>query len=110
MDELHAHAGEKIGASRWQPVTHDDMNRSAEATGDQQWMHTDVAARARPFRRQDLARVLPALARTQAPGRTGQLRALRLRHALRTQSGPIPQPSRSATKCACAHASNPWSR
>src|SRR4051812_25460552 len=33
-----------------QPVTHDDVSRSAEATGDQQWMHTDVArARQTPF-------------------------------------------------------------
>jgi acyl dehydratase len=50
IDELHAHVGEEIGANGWQPVTQDDVNRFAEATGDQQWIHTDVArARQTPF-------------------------------------------------------------
>jgi acyl dehydratase len=50
IDELYAHVGEEIGASGWQPVTQDDVNRFAEATGDQQWIHTDVArARQTPF-------------------------------------------------------------
>jgi acyl dehydratase len=50
IDELHEHLGEEIGASGWQPVTQDDVNRFAEATGDHQWIHTDVArARETPF-------------------------------------------------------------
>jgi acyl dehydratase len=50
IDDLYAHVGEEIGASGWQRVTQDDVNRFAEATGDQQWTHTDVArARQTPF-------------------------------------------------------------
>jgi acyl dehydratase len=50
IDELYGHVGEEVGASGWQSVTQDDVNRFAEATGDHQWIHTDVArARQTPF-------------------------------------------------------------
>jgi acyl dehydratase len=42
IDELQEHVG-KVAASRWHPVTQEDVNRFAEATGDDQWIHTDVA-------------------------------------------------------------------
>ena len=43
IDELCAYVGHEVGASEWQAVTQDDVNRFAEATGDDQWIHTDVA-------------------------------------------------------------------
>jgi acyl dehydratase len=42
-DELNVHIGKDVGTTRWQPVTQYDVNRFAEATGDHQWIHTDVA-------------------------------------------------------------------
>jgi acyl dehydratase len=30
-----------LGASGWQPVTQQDVDRFADATGDHQWIHTD---------------------------------------------------------------------
>jgi acyl dehydratase len=39
-----------LGASGWQPVTQDDVDRFADATGDHQWIHTDPArARVTPL-------------------------------------------------------------
>jgi acyl dehydratase len=49
IDELREHPRD-LGASRWQVVTQDDVDRFADATGDHQWIHTDVArARATPL-------------------------------------------------------------
>jgi acyl dehydratase len=42
IDELHEHVGD-VGSSGWRPVTQDDVDRFAVATGDDQWIHTDVA-------------------------------------------------------------------
>jgi acyl dehydratase len=42
IEELSEHLGE-VGASAWQPVTQDDVDRFADATGDHQWIHTDAA-------------------------------------------------------------------
>jgi acyl dehydratase len=42
ITELHDHVGD-VGASRWRPVTQEDVDRFAVATGDDQWIHTDVA-------------------------------------------------------------------
>jgi acyl dehydratase len=36
IDELQEHLGE-VGASRWHPVTQEDVDRFADATGDDQW-------------------------------------------------------------------------
>ena len=40
IEELSEHLGE-VGASAWQPVTQEDVDRFADATGDHQWIHTD---------------------------------------------------------------------
>jgi acyl dehydratase len=42
IDELRQHVGEDVGASAWQPVTQAHVDRFADATGDRQWIHTDV--------------------------------------------------------------------
>jgi acyl dehydratase len=42
IDELQDHVGE-VGATAWHPVTQDDVDRFADATGDHQWIHVDVA-------------------------------------------------------------------
>jgi acyl dehydratase len=42
IEELAAHVGQEVGASGWQTVTQDDVDRFAGATGDHQWIHTDV--------------------------------------------------------------------
>jgi acyl dehydratase len=42
IDELQEHPGD-LGASDWHPVTQADVDRFADATGDHQWIHTDVA-------------------------------------------------------------------
>jgi len=42
IEELTQHVGD-IGASDWRPVTQTDVDRFADATGDHQWIHTDVA-------------------------------------------------------------------
>ena len=46
IDELSEHIGE-VGASAWQPVTQDDVDRFADATGDHQWIHVDAGRAAR---------------------------------------------------------------
>jgi acyl dehydratase len=43
IDELKDHVGQDVGASPWQPITQADVDRFADATGDHQWIHTDVA-------------------------------------------------------------------
>lgn len=35
--------GERLGRSEWHTVTQDQVNRFADATGDHQWIHVDVA-------------------------------------------------------------------
>jgi acyl dehydratase len=42
VDELQEHLGE-VGASAWRPVSQEDVDRFADATGDHQWIHIDVA-------------------------------------------------------------------
>jgi acyl dehydratase len=42
LDELREHPGD-LGASTWQLVTQQDVDRFADATGDHQWIHTDPA-------------------------------------------------------------------
>jgi MaoC like domain len=43
VDELCAYVGQQIPASAWQDVTRDDVDGFAEAAGDNQWIHGDVA-------------------------------------------------------------------
>jgi acyl dehydratase len=42
LDELKALAGTDLGTSDWIEVTQDRINGFADATGDHQWIHTDV--------------------------------------------------------------------
>ena len=49
-DELKAAVGEHLGHSDWHTVTQEQINAFAEATGDHQWIHVDVARAAEgPF-------------------------------------------------------------
>jgi acyl dehydratase len=50
LDEVKAHVGEELGVSDWHEVTQEDINRFAEVTGDDYWIHTDVErAKSGPF-------------------------------------------------------------
>ncbi|MEG9225389.1 MaoC family dehydratase [Aeromicrobium sp. Sec7.5] len=40
-EELRAAVGEEIGVSSWLEITQERVNQFADATGDQQWIHTD---------------------------------------------------------------------
>ena len=42
IDELREMIGETVGPSDWREVTQDDVNRFAELSGDDQWIHVDV--------------------------------------------------------------------
>jgi len=43
LDEFAAAAGEHLGVSEWLTVDQEQINAFADATGDQQWIHTDPA-------------------------------------------------------------------
>jgi acyl dehydratase len=45
--ELLKHVGRELGPSEWFTVEQNQINRFAEATGDHQWIHVDVARAAR---------------------------------------------------------------
>jgi len=47
FDEMRSLAGQEIGTSDWVEVTQERIDRFAEATGDHQWIHVDVARAAR---------------------------------------------------------------
>ncbi|MPZ62991.1 MAG: dehydratase [Propionibacteriales bacterium] len=50
LDDLTQAQGEVLGSSRWHTVTQDQVNLFADATGDHQWIHVDIArATAGPF-------------------------------------------------------------
>src|ERR1044072_206647 len=42
LDELKASVGAEIGVSDWQQITQEQIERFADATGDDQWIHVDV--------------------------------------------------------------------
>ena len=42
LDEVRAAVGTTLGTSDWFDVTQERVNLFAEATGDHQWIHTDV--------------------------------------------------------------------
>lgn len=52
LDYLQARVGEEIHVSDWLQITQDRINAFAAATGDHQWIHTDVerAARESPWK------------------------------------------------------------
>ena len=41
FDEIKAAVGKEIGASEWIEITQDRINKFAEATCDEQWIHVD---------------------------------------------------------------------
>jgi acyl dehydratase len=41
IDDLKSRVGEEIGVSAWREVTQDDIDKFAEVTGDDQWIHVD---------------------------------------------------------------------
>ncbi|MET0136727.1 MAG: MaoC family dehydratase [Kibdelosporangium sp.] len=50
VDELAAAKGEVLGTSEWRAVTQEAVQQFADATGDHQWIHLDVArAKDGPF-------------------------------------------------------------
>ena len=50
LSDLAAVVGQEVAVSDWIPVTQAQVNQFAEATGDNQWIHTDVErATAGPF-------------------------------------------------------------
>jgi acyl dehydratase len=52
IDELKAAVGESWGHSGWRPVTQEEVDQFAAATGDYQWIHVDpVRAADGPFGR-----------------------------------------------------------
>ncbi|MEM7654974.1 MAG: MaoC family dehydratase [Bacteroidota bacterium] len=42
LQELDALVGQELGVSEWMTVSQEMINQFAEATGDHQWIHTDV--------------------------------------------------------------------
>jgi len=42
IDELRELAGRELGPSGWREVTQEDIDRFAEVSGDDQWIHVDV--------------------------------------------------------------------
>jgi acyl dehydratase len=51
VEELRAKVGQEVGVSPWHTVTQEQINRFAEVTGDDQWIHLDVerARRESPY-------------------------------------------------------------
>jgi acyl dehydratase len=51
LDELRLRVGQEIGVSAWYTVTQQQIDRFAEVTGDDQWIHCDVerARRESPY-------------------------------------------------------------
>jgi acyl dehydratase len=50
LDEVKSHVGQELGVSDWLEVTQATVDRFAEVTGDDQWIHVDVErARDTPF-------------------------------------------------------------
>ena len=50
VNEMKSHVGKELGVSDWLKVTQETINRFAEVTGDDQWIHVDVdRAKQTPF-------------------------------------------------------------
>lgn len=41
LDEAQAYVGQEVGITNWFPITQDQVNRFADATGDYQFLHID---------------------------------------------------------------------
>ena len=42
IDDVQALIGQEVGPSEWREVTQEDIDRFAELSGDDQWIHVDV--------------------------------------------------------------------
>ena len=42
IDDVKALIGQEVGPSEWREVTQEDIDRFAELSGDDQWIHVDV--------------------------------------------------------------------
>ena len=42
LEDLKAHEGQEVGVSEWHEVTQEDINKFAEVTGDDYWIHLDT--------------------------------------------------------------------
>ncbi|MEA2443505.1 MAG: hypothetical protein QOJ12_797, partial [Thermoleophilales bacterium] len=42
IDDIKALIGQQVGPTDWREVTQEDVNRFAELSGDDQWIHVDV--------------------------------------------------------------------
>jgi acyl dehydratase len=50
IDDIKSKVGEELGVSDWIQIDQDAVNKFAEVTGDDQWIHVDVEkAKAGPF-------------------------------------------------------------
>ena len=50
LDEIKSYVGKELGVSDWLPVTQEKIDRFAEVTGDDQWIHVDPErAKQSPF-------------------------------------------------------------
>lgn len=50
LDEVKSYVGKELGVSEWHTVTQELIDRFAEVTGDDQWIHIDVErAKQTPF-------------------------------------------------------------
>jgi acyl dehydratase len=51
LDEMKSLVGQEVAVSAWFDITQERINQFADATGDHQWIHTDVerARRESPF-------------------------------------------------------------
>lgn len=47
FNELKAAVGTEVGVSEWLEITQERINKFADATGDEQWIHVDVERAAR---------------------------------------------------------------
>jgi len=41
LDDLRARVGQELGTSEWVQITQEDVDKFAEVTGDNQWIHVD---------------------------------------------------------------------
>ena len=61
FNDLKGAVGTEVGISDWMEINQDRINKFAEATGDEQWIHVDTALRTR-IARWDHDRAWTALA------------------------------------------------
>ena len=91
FSDLKGAVGTEVGVSDWMEITQDRINKFAEATGDEQWIHIDTERAARESPRRDHDRAGTALALADPDAHSGHHRVeSREKHAeLRRQQGSL---------------------